>query len=502
MKKKKGLIWNFQNLYTFTLSKYLQENYDCVLYSIYDVPDNLKKTFQEQSVVKYEKSWYFFDHIKNVQREPDLEYLKSIEKKYGIKLWLLAINERFFYQFNYYRFSSNEVLLILEQTCKLFEKILNEIKPDFVIIEQPFFSYQQIFYEICKNQNVNVLILNSNRFNNGFYISSEIDRFDDRKISMKDSGKSRTKEQLLEYIENKTLIKTTNFQKSQVLTSRSESIRGFFNFIFSNNSNTKTHFTYYGRTKFKVILNKIIIEIQTKYRKGFYEKNSIKEIKDGAKFIFYPFSIDMESSLLMWTPFYTNQLELVKNIARSLPVGYELYVKEHPFSYTRGWRNISYYKQIMDLPNVRLIHTSANSDEIIKKCSLVITIAGSAGLQAAFQNKPSIIFADVSYSSLPSVYRLNSFEELPQAIRESLQKKVDSSELSKFIQFIEKTSFEFDYLDPLIEVDEFYDKGIFSNNLLTIENIESCLEKNKQVFDMLALEHIKKINELKNIISN
>ena len=186
---------------------------------------------------------------------------------------MLAINERFFYQFNYYRFSSNEVLLILEQTCKLFEKILNEIKPDFVIIEQPFFSYQQIFYEICKNQNVNVLILNSNRFNNGFYISSEIDRFDDRKISMKDSGKSRTKEQLLEYIENKTLIKTTNFQKSQVLTSRSESIRGFFNFIFSNNSNTKTHFTYYGRTKFKVILNKIIIEIQTKYRKGFYEKN-------------------------------------------------------------------------------------------------------------------------------------------------------------------------------------------------------------------------------------
>ncbi len=494
MKKKKGLIWNFQNLYTFTLSKYLQENYDCVLYSIYDVPDNLKKTFQEQSVVKYEKSWYFFDHIKNVQREPDLEYLKSIEKKYGIKLWLLAINERFFYQFNYYRFSSNEVLLILEQTCKLFEKILNEIKPDFVIIEQPFFSYQQIFYEICKNQNVNVLILNSNRFNNGFYISSEIDRFDDRKISMKDSGKSRTKEQLLEYIENKTLIKTTNFQKSQVLTSRSESIRGFFNFIFSNNSNTKTHFTYYGRTKFKVILNKIIIEIQTKYRKGFYEKNSIKEIKDGAKFIFYPFSIDMESSLLMWTPFYTNQLELVKNIARSLPVGYELYVKEHPFSYTRGWRNISYYKELLSLPNVKLISTELNPKEIIKKSSLVIGVTSTAVLEAAFYGKSSITFHENIFSDLSSVFRLENMEELPNTIRNALQTEVDTNELSNFVNTVEQNSFQFNLSQFIADVNNyFFHNGSFVDVQIPTNKIETFVEMQRDNFSLITSEYIKKI---------
>ena len=54
-------------------------------------------------------------------------------------------------------------------------------------------------------------------------------------------------------------------------------------------------------------------------------------------------------------------------------------------------------------------------------------------------------------------------------------------------------------LDSLIEVDEFYNKGLLSNNALTIQNIESCLEKRKPVFDMWALEYIKKINELKNI---
>ena len=88
----------------------------------------------------------------------------------------------------------------------------------------------------------------------------------------------------------------------------------------------------------------------------------------------------------------------------------------------------------------------------------MISISGSACLEATFHNKPSIIFADVSFSSLPSVHRIKSFEDLPQAIRVSLQKKVDLSELRKFIHFIDQNSFEFDMLDSLIEVDEFYNK--------------------------------------------
>ena len=32
----------------------------------------------------------------------------------------------------YYNFSENEILSILEQQCKLFEKIIETIKPDFV----------------------------------------------------------------------------------------------------------------------------------------------------------------------------------------------------------------------------------------------------------------------------------------------------------------------------------------------------------------------------------
>ena len=62
-------------------------------------------------------------------KKPDLEYLRSIEKKYDLNLWLLAANERIFYDFyDYHKFSENEVLSIIEQECRLYEQILDDVK--------------------------------------------------------------------------------------------------------------------------------------------------------------------------------------------------------------------------------------------------------------------------------------------------------------------------------------------------------------------------------------
>ena len=40
---------------------------------------------------------------------------------------MIAYSERSFYKFNdYYKFSGDEILSILEQECRLFEKVLDE----------------------------------------------------------------------------------------------------------------------------------------------------------------------------------------------------------------------------------------------------------------------------------------------------------------------------------------------------------------------------------------
>ncbi|MGI0011521.1 MAG: hypothetical protein ACREAE_08990, partial [Nitrosopumilaceae archaeon] len=200
-------------------------------------------------------------------------------------------------------------------------------------------------------------------------------------------------------------------------------------------------------------------------------------------------------TILIPAPFYSNQLEVIVNIAKALPVDCVLYVKEHPMQKIRGWRNVSYYKEIMELPNVRLFHPSVSNDEMVKNCSLVITITGTSGLEAAFYNKSSIVFTDVIYSSLPSVYRLKSLEELPQAIRISLQKEVNPSDLNDFVNLIDKNSFEFDVFGLHNNIiNKFHMGGFLINNEISIHELNSFLEENKEKFEHLAYEHMKAIN--------
>ena len=129
--KKKLLFWIDSSLYNFINAKFIREKFDCDLYSIYDVTDKPKNFFQKQKIVPFKNFWFFHDQIDQNQKKPDMDYLKAFESRFGINLWLQAYFERNFYDFNkFYKFSSDDVLSILEQECKYYEKILKEINPD------------------------------------------------------------------------------------------------------------------------------------------------------------------------------------------------------------------------------------------------------------------------------------------------------------------------------------------------------------------------------------
>ena len=204
--------------------------------------------------------------------------------------------------------------------------------------------------------------------------------------------------------------------------------------------------------------------------------------------------MEPERSTLIPATFYTNQLDVITNIAKAIPIDFQLFVKEHPMQKIKGWREISFYKSIMELPNVKLIHPSIPNDEMLKKCSLAITIAGTTGLEAALYKKPCIIFADVNYSSLPSVYRLRSLEDLPNAIRESLKKEVKLSDVNDFINLLDRNSFPFNNTELSIKInDEFFYDGYLFDTEIDNKKAEEFLRKNHEYFEVLAMEYMKKI---------
>ena len=373
--------------------------------------------------------------------------------------------------------------------------ILEETKPDFLIMSQTNLHHNHLFHEICKSKGIRILMLGPSRFGFRNIISTDSEKMDETFKNINSSSSQQTWDDLQNYLKRFDSFKNSTQWKKRFLSSRLKHIQSALNFLFTSNSNVKTHYTYYGRTKFNVLTKQVYYSIIEKYRSYFIDKHFTSDLNSKRPFVYFPLHEEPEAILLLNSPFNTNQLEIIKQIAKSLPIGHDLFVKEHFIMNSRGWRKTSFYKEIMDLPNVKLIHPTVSPKKILEKCSLVITIAGTSGLEAALNKKPCIIFTDTLYDKLPSVIRLKNIEELPKTIIDSLQIIVNPSDLIEYAQFIDENSFEFDAIALGLDAnDHFYYGGFLINTEITSSQMESFLKKHDTIFEKFALEHVKKIN--------
>ena len=494
--KKKLLFWIDSSLYNFINAKFIGEKFDCDLYSIYDITDKPKPFFEKQKIVPFKTSWFFHDQIDKNHTKPDINYLESFESRFNINLWLQAFYERNFYDFNkFHKFSSDEVLSILEQECKFYEKILNEINPDYLIIPQPFFHHDNLLIKMCKKMGIACFLIRPTRLDPNLCMIDGNDAY-----TPIDFTKSSKKEKFDFTTFTNNIRSTKNFENTKNIESNNNSSKSnaVIQYIFNSNTNPQTHYTYYGRTKLKVLFTTFIMSLKGKLRKNFLDKNSVHIIDLDEKFIYFPLHQDEEESTLVGAPFFTDQTELIKNIIKSLPVGYKLYVKESPSNAARDWRKISDYKKLLNMPNLVLLHPSVNPDEILKKCSLVISIVGTTALESAYYMKPSIIFGDTPFSNLNSVTKLNNLDELPSLIRTILTDKIDYSDVSDFHDYVQKNSFPLNLSLIWKSIsDHFQFGGAYVDVMITNQQMNDYIDKHAEEFTILANAYIKKIQSKK-----
>jgi hypothetical protein len=123
-------------------------------------------------------------------------------------------------------------------------------------------------------------------------------------------------------------------------------------------------------------------------------------------FAIYPLNTEPEVALLAFGRPYRNQIETVRNLAASLPVGWKLVVKEHPNAY--GYRTTAYYHKLKQIPNVLLAGPKADTGRLIEESELVALVYGTIGLEAIIKQKPLLIFGEVPYGVFPpNMVRLN-----------------------------------------------------------------------------------------------
>ena len=485
----------------FCIAKFIQQNYDCESFAVIDIPYTSKKFFQNQQIVKFQKTWFYRDYVIKTDKKPDIEYLKYFEEKYKINIWNIAFAERFFFKFNpFYKFSYDEILSLLEQECRLFEIILDEVKPHFLVIKLTDSHQSNLLHQMCKMKNIRTLMLGPTRFAYRYAVYSDYDQFDDMdEIKNNSVTNLKTIPELQNYLNEHHAVKEiTTYEKRSKTSFFNRFVKYIKYLMLIGNPEFKSYYANYGKTRLRVISR--VIFIKKWYRKHFIDKYFIKKIDTETPYVYLPLHVEPERSTLLVAPYFTNQIEIITHIAKSLPVGYKLFVKEHIGMFLVGWRETSYYKKILEFPNVCLIHPSVKSEDLLKNSSLVINVAGTTGIEAAFYNKPVIAFADVSYSTLPSVYRIRNIEDLPNAIRMMLGKETDLVALNNYVNMVEKNSFEFDLNNLYLDFDEYFSED-FNNGLgdIPISKMESFLAKYGPKFEPLAMEHIKKIKQWKGL---
>ena len=493
----KILVWIDVGLIQFGIVKYLQKIYDCEFFAVYDFNHHIKKSFLNQKLINFRQVWYYWDHVLNIKQKPDVEYLNSFEQKYDINLWSITSSDRVFNKYNkFYTFSRDEILKILELECKFFENVLDISKPDFFMTTVTDQRRSNLLERMCRSKGIKVLMLETSRLGYRSTISEEANEID----YLQDMQSTNSKITFSELREN--IKKFSRYKQAKSLRA------GGFNFsmwekiksslywmINTFDKEYRMGYDHFGMTRFNVITDRLSAAIKRSYRESYIDKALVRKVKN-EKFVYFPLSVEPERTLSISAPFYMNQLEIIRNVARSLPTDYKLYVKEHMAMRYRHWRPISYYQTIMDLPNVTLIHPSLSNEELIKNCSIVFTVTGTAGLEAAYYGKHSIIFGHTSYDSLPSVHKIEHLEDLPQLVRTCLDEKVVPSDVANLVKIIENISFDFDIVDMYNKIaDRFHIGGFLVSNKISMDSLDSFLEENKTTFETLAKEHVKKIKQ-------
>jgi hypothetical protein len=204
------------------------------------------------------------------------------------------------------------------------------------------------------------------------------------------------------------------------------------------------------------------------------------DIQANENYAYFPLHYDPEMSTLLYAPYYTDQAQVVKAVARALPIDMFLYVKEHPGMV--GYRTRDFYKEILKVPNIKLIRPDLNGSELLKNTKITLTITGSGGWESILLKKPVITFGDVFYNDVPGVKRCRGYEELPYLIKEQLQDwKHNEKSLVDFVSALLEESIPGDYIHLWVNSDSYEeirnDEGIKKLSEALTKKLD--LQKNK-----------------------
>jgi len=132
------------------------------------------------------------------------------------------------------------------------------------------------------------------------------------------------------------------------------------------------------------------------------------------KYIYVPLHNQPEMSTSALGGKYRDQALLIEDLARDLPEGWKILVKENPRqgAYARG---PMFFHRLSRIPCVEFVPSNTNTHALSKNAQFVASVSGTVGWEAIRQGTPAMVFGAAWYGSFEGVVKYQAgldFEEI------------------------------------------------------------------------------------------
>ena len=400
-----------------------------------------QERYLAESSVDYEPLIVFSKDVKSgmASGAPDLAYLRSKEEASGISIQRMIAAERHLHTLPYDR-----LLRLIELLYRRLEPFFESDAPDFIFTESVSCLTSYVYLSLARIYDVPFWQAMSARMEN--------------RIAMSDRGLQgwQLTNQRFEQIQAAGLSPEERAEAAEFVSrfrekpSRPSHMKARQRFQAISKKDVDTLWslakrrsietdnpTLYRPTQAMLLRGRRVVRAELSKRLDVFEQPV-----DGEKYVLYPIHFQPEATTLVQAPYYLDQASLIEDLAKSLPIGYRLYVKEH-FS-NRGRRPLSFYNRISAVPSARLLGPDEDSWKLLANASAIATITGSMGWEGLLLGKPVVSFGKVFYAQCPLVHRASEYpkdEWYGLMSRVLLEHEHDEEMLLMFVSAVLQTTF-------------------------------------------------------------
>jgi hypothetical protein len=354
-----------------------------------------------------------------VQDKFDINELVEIETKYfkNSSIWEPLVADRRIFMGKLCKYiqdykpslSYSEMMCLIIESVKSIENFLDTHKPNVVVGFTIATFGEYLIALIAKEKGIKFIQLRHTKIKNYYTFSSDLhEEFEliredfDSNIGTPFSNEEIVNEYISNAYSKNMMYEGTIEYKDSIKNLIIDYPKQFLIALINDLRYFKVKKDNHYRVKFTTVFfyDKLYRYFNNSYQKIKFSKFYInKERLRDERYIFYPLHAEPEIAISIFSFYYQNQIEVIRNISMSLPAGYKLLVKEHPRNI--GRRSANYYKKILQMPNVDLANPYSNPSYLIRKSKLVIVLQGFLGFEALMSKIPVISLGNAMYNMLP-----------------------------------------------------------------------------------------------------